>query len=46
MRESAAWRSILFVVSSALNLLIALIAAINLSMIAPLLLVSVGLGRS
>jgi hypothetical protein len=46
MWEPAAWRSIRFVVSSALNVLIALIAAINLSLIAPLLLVSVGLGRS
>jgi hypothetical protein len=30
---------------TALNVVIALIAAINLSLIAPLLLVSVGLGR-
>jgi hypothetical protein len=46
MWEPAAWRSIWFVVSSAINVLIALIAAINLSLIAPLLLVSVGVGRS
>jgi hypothetical protein len=45
MRAAAALRRIRFV-SSALNVLIALIAAINLSLIAPLLVESVGFGRS
>jgi hypothetical protein len=46
MPEPAALRRIWFVVSIALNVLIALIAAINLSLITPLVLESVGLGRS
>jgi hypothetical protein len=46
MCEPAAWRRISFVVPITLNVLIALIVAINLSLIAPLLLVSTGLGRS
>jgi hypothetical protein len=45
MRLHAELRRIRFV-SSALNVLIALIAAINLSLIAPLLVESVGFGRS
>ena len=39
-------RRICSVMSTALNVVIALIAAINLSLIAPLLLASVGLVRS
>jgi hypothetical protein len=46
MPEPAALRRIWFVVSIALNVLIALIAAVNLSLIAPLLVESVGFGRS